>query len=217
MLQNRSNSVSQPDGGDLKPNWRGWLPKAVPTTKFFPFLILIAVVLVYERAAPPDLKLSAIFGRFEGNTESEALRAQVDGLSVRLAAEKAAEEKMQNAIATYKFDLEVQLEAYKNQLSVAGQKAVDTNRLNLERRNRMTEALLVPVTKAMETKYQMAAVGMGSSEGITQYATLTQDIIRMVTLQVQQSLAAVEAHEANPVAAEPPAETKPAGRPPSKK
>ena len=177
--------------------------------KYVPFLVVGVLVVGYERLASPEYKLSAIFGQFEGNTESQALRAQVDGLTVRLAAEKAAEEKLQtdvasykqkldieqqNAINAYKLTLDSQLESYKNQLNLAAQKAVDTNRLNLERRNKMTEQLIAPIMEGMKTRWTMAAVGMGGD--VSGYSETINSIIQLVTMQTRDALAKVEVEEA---------------------
>jgi hypothetical protein len=195
--------------------------------KYLGVFVVLGLIAIYEKIAPDDFKLSAVFGRFEGNTESAALRAQVDGLKIKLEAEKAAEEKMQNEVNAYKQKLEIeqqntinkyakelevkkqneidaykltldaQLESYKNQINLVSQKAIDTNRLNLERRNKMTDALLTPITKALEEKYRISIYGMfGSPDDVTKYAGIIDDLVQKVTAQVQLSLNGVENGEA---------------------
>ena len=153
-------------------------------------VLIVVAFVAYERLAPQEYKVSTFLGMFEGNTESEVLRGQIAGLKEKLATEKAAEEKMQNDINTYKLTLDAQLENYKNQLNLSSQKAVDTNRLNLERRNKITESLLAPIMKGEETVQQLSML-----RGNIRSFDYT-GVIMQITNEVNATLDEIEAEEA---------------------
>jgi len=99
MLRNRP--TSQPDDNHPQENHQPPRTSFVRTFGLNTFLVVLlcfALIAVYEKTAPQNIRLSTLLGQFEGNTESEALKASIEGLNAKLAAEKAAEEKMQNDV-----------------------------------------------------------------------------------------------------------------------
>ena len=239
MLQNRQKPIpaeqrSQP-GSSEKPEVAKTRGSYSGLARVVKYALILAAFILYERYAPQEYRVSTFLGAFEGNTESAGLRAQVEGLTVKLAAEKAAEEKMQNdvndykqkldieqhntvnaykqkldielqnAINAYKLQLDAQLEEFKNRISLTAQKAVDINRLNLERRNKMTTDMIAPFLAAHTTTLQLSA--MSGNVTLPDYGV----VVRRITDQVASALDAVEAAEAGRRASTPESHLPPKG------
>ncbi len=118
MLQNGQRlpnlNVNQPNSDNRAVHTGG-------LNKYVVGLLLFGAVVGYEKAAPPNVKLSAIFGSFEGNTEAESLRTKLDATQQMLAMQNAENAKMQNEVNKYKAALENAVNYYKTELALQQQ------------------------------------------------------------------------------------------------
>jgi hypothetical protein len=103
MLQNRS-AAAAPEAQILPP--QAHLPHPVDTralviplpsgrlAKYLVLAGLFGLVVIYEKTAPDSLKLSALFGAFEGNTEAASLRAKLEATQSMVAMQNAERTRM---------------------------------------------------------------------------------------------------------------------------
>lgn len=131
MLQNRSDlttSGPQPLPAPVPAN-----PEVVNSSRvnavlvarwlgrYVPFLVIVALVVGYERVAPPEHKLSAIIGAFEGNSEAAVLRTKLEAAQQTLAMQNAEKARMENEINFYKAELEKSVAQFKAALDLQKQ------------------------------------------------------------------------------------------------
>jgi len=127
---NHQQPQGSPQYTGAAPVRHGWIGK------LFVWLLVIGALVAYEKFAPQNLRISTLLGAFEGNTEGEALRAQIEGLKVKLEAEKDAEEKLQNAVNQRKKELEVEatnkINEYKQHLDVEATNSINDYKQRLD-------------------------------------------------------------------------------------
>jgi uncharacterized protein YecT (DUF1311 family) len=185
MLQNQGpplivdgTAPSQPQQGGVATSRRA---KNAPLTLTIPlsfggigkYLVLFIFIAVYEVVAPADAKLSAILGRFEGNTENASLRATVDALQLKVKMEQDERAKAENRIneyraevdAKFRTEMETKLAQVRNQLDLQLQSEIEKIKASYDFCNKVKlaglTAIVAPLQEQLKTALSLDVIGLG--------------------------------------------------------
>ena len=186
MLQNQSQPLVV-DGGQPQQGSMAASPRAqkAPLTLTIPlsfggfgkYLLLFLFIAVYEVVAPTDAKLSAILGRFEGNTENASLRATVDALQLKVKMEQDERAKAENRIneyrseaeARYRTEMETKLAQVRNQLDLQLQSEIEKIKANYDFCNKVKlaglNAIVLPLEEQLKTALKLDVLTSGQGFG----------------------------------------------------